>query len=193
MRTPLIPICFVLAMPFCCGLAKQGPETSIKTAYTIASTVPPGVEDLTPIKTDPVPAVAAAQCIVDDGEPDNGCDQPLICGPKDLLQLPQEDDANQPKAKPAPGAKPKAKPAPDAKPKPTPPSPSPSSSAPSADPTLADTATICETRMSDSCETFCEARGKEWDSTAGNDGTCYRSRPNHKPAVLCGCMCKEPD
>jgi hypothetical protein len=212
MRTLLVPICFMLAMPFCCGLVETNANAAIETADAADPAIPPGSAQTRggklpqekpggPVQrpqdlNNPQNAVAAAKCVVDDGDstgPDK--DPPVKQPPKTpkgpkLPDQPHEDDKTQ-----HPGTEGSTA----AMPKPTPPSPSPSpsSSAPSSSPspTIVSHATVCEAKMSDSCETFCEDRDSTWDSNAGShDGTCFKLSPMvigelTPPTVKCGCMC----
>jgi hypothetical protein len=179
MRILLVPICFVLAMPFCCGLAQANANAAIKAENAADPAIPAGsAQTQGGKKRKPKDdAVAAVQCIVDDGEPGpiDPPPQPHKKPPPQDLPLPDqphEDENKQPGTKAL-----------------TPASPSSSSSAP-LPPTVVDRlamATMCETRMSDRCETFCEDRGVTWDSNAGSHGgTCYEPTA---PKARCGCMC----
>lgn len=57
-----------------------------------------------------------------------------------------------------------------------------------------DYASLCETKMSDDCSTFCTERGLTWDRSAGNNGTCFSLSSSTSEGSLstyqCGCMCK---
>jgi hypothetical protein len=184
MRTLLVPICVVLAMPFCCGLAEHDLETSTKATYAIASMVPPGVEDLTPRETDPVPAVANARCVVDDGDsnPVDVTRYNLVDPTKDpILEVPRDRNHNleEPGTNKPVGAA--TKPAPI--------------QAPSAFiPSGPDHAMQCEAKLRDKCESRCASKQLTWAPNAGEGGTCVNPSPEGSlEDVPCGCMCiKDP-
>jgi hypothetical protein len=160
MRTLLVPVCFMLAMPFCCGLAAAAPDTAS-------------------IAHESIP-VATAKCVVDDGDSKGGGgndpDEPSKKGPK-LPDQPHEHDKIE-----QPGTK-----APSVNSKPTPASPSPSSSGP--DPAaMCETrmSDSCEAVCEDH-DLAWDSNAGSHDGTCFKLRSNHS--PAGGPIVKCGCMC----